>query len=119
VTWADACLLLAESVPGVRTDATGASHSYASAAAAGLCDRTLGIYNEDGNANGDAGTQVGTVAIVVTQPGAPLLMEPNPCGEPGTAIAVAVGQEESPQYCMAVGCLDRGKITWGSGQNQQ
>lgn len=77
-----------------------------------------GIYSEDGNANGDAGTQTGMVGILVTKPGASLEGAPNPCGPEGTLVAIAEETERGLVY-EAMGCLDRGKIVFGSTQNQQ
>jgi hypothetical protein len=77
-----------------------------------------GIYSQDGNANGDVGTQTGMAMILVTQPGAPFQGQPNPCGETGTAVLVAAQTQQIPMY-MAMGCLDRGKVVFGSTQNQQ
>ncbi len=78
-----------------------------------------GIYSQDGNADGDAGTLTGVAGILVTKPGAPLFGSPNPCGETGTAVVVGEETQEGGVY-EAMGCLDRGQIIFGGGgQNQQ
>ncbi|MBI5034621.1 MAG: hypothetical protein HZB51_29215 [Chloroflexi bacterium] len=92
----------------------------AAAATLDVSVNVAGIYSEDGNANGDAGTQTGMVGILVTKPGAPLPGDPPyyPCGTEGTFVAIAEQTQEGFVY-EAMGCLDRGKITWGATQNQQ
>lgn len=99
----------------------------AAASTLGFSLNTAGIYSEDGNANGDAGTLTGIAVIVVAEPGVPLpppdmpLPIPLPavdCGPEGTTVFVGVQSQQIPIY-MAEGCLDRGKIVFGTTQNQQ
>lgn len=83
----------------------------------GFSVNTAGTWNENGNADGDSGTQTGQVLVAVTQPGAPIYGSANPCGETGTAVLVAASTQQVPSY-EVVGCLDRGKVTFGATQNQ-
>jgi hypothetical protein len=94
----------------------------AGAASADFYAAMSGIYSEDGNANGDMGTQTGMVVVVVSKPGVPMPPGPLPetidCGPKGTAVVI-IEETQNINY-MAGGCLDRGKIVFGSGgQNQQ
>jgi hypothetical protein len=92
----------------------------AAASTLGFSVNVVGIYSEDGNANGNTGTLTGYAGILVTQPGAPLLGEENPCGLTGTAVMVTELTPANVPVYLAVGCLDRGKIVFGGGgQNQQ
>jgi len=65
------------------------------------------------------GKRVGQAAIMAMEP----TLDP-PCGDPDTATpgtyvyVMAADLQEQPYY-MAAGCLDRGKITFGPGQNGQ
>ena len=86
---------------------------------------TAGIYSENGNADGNNGTQTGGVAIIVAQPGVTipgyldLAIAPVYCGVDKTAVLIAVSTQQIFLY-VAGGCLDRGKIVFGGGgQNQQ
>lgn len=80
-----------------------------------------GTYSENGNANGDVGTQTGEVFIIVAKPGVSMLLpvtQPFDCGATGTAVAIFA--DTSDVNYLATGCMDRGKIIFGSGgQNQQ
>jgi hypothetical protein len=96
----------------------------AGAASADFYVAVSGIYSEDGNANGDMGTQTGMVVVVVSKPGVSMPAGPFPetidCGD-GTAVMIMeqLTPADYPVY-MAGGCLDRGKIVFGGGgQNQQ
>ncbi len=88
----------------------------AAASTAGFSVNTAGIYSQNGNADGNAGTLTGVAMIAVSKPGLP---EGNPCGPTGTAVMVVAQTQQIPMY-EAMGCLDRGKIVFGGGgQNQQ
>jgi hypothetical protein len=94
----------------------------AGAASANFYVAMSGIYSEDGNANGDMGTQTGMVVVVVSKPGVPMPAGPLPntidCGSTGTAVVI-IEETQNINY-LAGGCLDRGKIVFGGGgQNQQ
>lgn len=76
-----------------------------------------GIYSQDGNADGDAGTLTGGAAIMVAQPGS---ITDSPCEPTGTVVAIEEVTSQLDLVYAAGGCLDRGKIVFGGGgQNQQ
>jgi len=97
----------------------------AAASYLGFSLNTAGIFDEDGDADGDAGTLVGEAGIVVTEPGHDLINPldpsqtiPNPCGPEGTAVFIGVSSVDIPMY-MAMGCLNRGQIVFRNTQNEQ
>jgi len=91
----------------------------AAAANLGFSANMACIFSEDGNADGDYGTQTGMAEIVVSQPG---VGDPTCVGTSTVAVwAENYARASSFQY-LAEGCLNRGQITFSSGtggQNQQ
>ena len=66
------------------------------------------------------GKRVGAAMIAVAEPGKPLPDDDIPlCGATGTGVEVWEFTSQSSPVYWAEGCLDRGKIILGPGQNQQ